>query len=104
MKNTGVHKLDLIGFDACLIGQIDVLAPFTPIDYGSGTYSEDGTYTTKKTGKSFPVSIEFEVTQDRGTLQHVWAFDKYNGPENSDSQTPECRVDYTHERVLRFRF
>jgi len=58
-----------------------VLAPFTPIDYGSSTYSVDGTYTTRKTGKSFPVSIEFVVIQDRGTLQHVWAFDK-NGADN----------------------
>jgi hypothetical protein len=58
-----------------------ILAPFTPIDYGSSTYSVDGSYTTKKTGKSFPVSIEFEVTQDRGTLPHIWAFDK-NGGDN----------------------
>jgi hypothetical protein len=58
-----------------------VLAPFSPIDYGSSTYSVDGTYTTKKTGKSFPVSVEFSVIQDHGTLQHVWAFDK-NGGDN----------------------
>ena len=37
-KNTGVQKLDLIGFDACLMGQIDVLqaiAPFGKVAIGS---------------------------------------------------------------------
>src|SRR3954447_9072550 len=37
-KNTGVQKLDLIGFDACLMGQIDVLqaiAPFGQVAIGS---------------------------------------------------------------------
>ena len=80
-----------------------VLAPFTPIDYGSSTYSVDGIYTTHKTGKSFPVSIEFTVTQDRGTLQHVWAFDKNGGdnprprelkPRAGDTFTPDI-VSYT---------
>jgi hypothetical protein len=58
-----------------------ILAPFSPVDYGSSTYSVDGIYTTRKTGKRIPVSIEFAVTQDRGTLQHVWAFDK-GGADN----------------------
>src|SRR6185503_2376752 len=58
----------------------------------------DGTYTTRKTGKSFPVSLEFTVTQDRGTLQHVWAFDKNGGdnprprelkPRAGDTFTPD---------------
>jgi hypothetical protein len=80
-----------------------VLAPFTPIDYGSSTYSVDGTYTAKKTGTSFPVSIEFSVAQDRGTLQHVWAFDKNGGdnprprelkPRAGDTFTPEI-TSYT---------
>ncbi|MEO7912106.1 MAG: clostripain-related cysteine peptidase, partial [Roseiflexaceae bacterium] len=80
-----------------------VLAPFTPTDYGSSTYNVDGTYTTKKTGKSFPVSIEFIVTQDRGTLQHIWAFDKNGGdnprprelkPRAGDTFTPNI-VSYT---------
>ena len=31
------------------------------------------------------------------------AAELYNGPGNSDSQTPECRVDYTDEKVLHFR-
>lgn len=53
-----------------------IRAPFMPIDYGSNTYSVDGLYTVAKTGTEMPVSIEFEVTQGRGTLQHVWAFDK----------------------------
>jgi hypothetical protein len=82
-----------------------VLAPFTPIDYGSSTYSVDGTYTTKKTGKSFPVSIEFDVTQDRGTLQHVWAFDKNGGdnprprelkPRAGDTFTPDITAYTTN--------
>ncbi len=47
-----------------------------PIDYGSSTYSVEGTYTARKTGKQTPVSMEFAVTQGRGTLQHMWAFDK----------------------------
>jgi hypothetical protein len=82
-----------------------VLAPFSPIDYGSSTYSVDGTYTTKKTGKSFPVSIEFIVTQDRGTLQHVWAFDKNGGdnprprelkPRAGDTFTPDITAYTTN--------
>jgi len=82
-----------------------VLAPFTPIDYGSSTYSVDGTYTTKKTGTSFPVSIEFVVTQDRGTLQHIWAFDKNGGdnvrprelkPRAGDTFTPDIAAYTTN--------
>jgi hypothetical protein len=82
-----------------------VLAPFTPIDYGSSTYSVDGTYTTRKTGKSFPVSIEFVVMQDRGTLQHVWAFDKNGGdnprprelkPRAGDTFTPDITAYTTN--------
>jgi hypothetical protein len=51
-----------------------VLAPFNPIDYGANTYSVEGTY-TRRSGTRIPVSIEFTVTQGRGTLQHIWAFD-----------------------------
>jgi len=78
-----------------------VLAPFTPVDYGSSSYKVDGTYTTKKTGKSFPVRIEFNVTIDRGTLQHVWAFDKNGGnnprprelkPRAGDTFTPDIAL------------
>ena len=50
------------------------LAPFNPIDYGANTYSVEGTY-TRRSGTRIPVSIEFTVTQGRGTLQHIWAFD-----------------------------
>jgi hypothetical protein len=52
-----------------------VLAPITPVDYGASTYSVDGTY-TRRSGTRIPVSVEFAVTQGRGTLQHIWAFDK----------------------------
>jgi hypothetical protein len=52
-----------------------VLAPFSPIDYGANTYSVEGTY-TRRSGTRIPVSVEFAVTQGRGTLQHIWAFDK----------------------------
>ena len=53
-----------------------VRVPFSPIDYGSSTYSVEGMYTARKTGKQIPVSIEFAVTQGYGTLEHIWAFDK----------------------------
>lgn len=60
----------------------DVIAvPFTPLDYGASTYAVDGTYIVQKTGKQLPVSVEFSVSQGRGTLQHVWSFDK-DGSEN----------------------
>ena len=74
-----------------------VSAPFAPVDYGSSTYSIDGTYTTR-TGKDIPVSVEFAVTQGRGTLQHIWAFDKGSGdnprprelkPRAGDTFTPD---------------
>ncbi|HEU5102892.1 MAG TPA: clostripain-related cysteine peptidase, partial [Roseiflexaceae bacterium] len=80
-----------------------ILTPFAPVDYGSSTYSVDGIYTTRKTGKRIPVSIEFDVTQDRGTLQHVWAFDKGGGenprprelhPRAGDTFTPDI-LTYT---------
>jgi Clostripain family len=80
-----------------------ILAPFTPVDYGSSTYSVDGTYTARKTGKQIPVSIEFEVTQGRGMLQHIWAFDKGGGdnprprelkPKAGDTFTPDL-LSYT---------
>ncbi|HET9223947.1 MAG TPA: clostripain-related cysteine peptidase, partial [Roseiflexaceae bacterium] len=51
-----------------------VIAPFNPVDYGANTYSVEGTY-TRRSGTRIPVSIEFTVTQGRGTLQHIWAFD-----------------------------
>jgi Clostripain family len=80
-----------------------VLAPFAPVDYGSSIYSVDGTYTARKTGKRTPVSIEFAVTQGRGTLQHIWAFDKGGGdnprprelkPRAGDTFTPDL-LSYT---------
>ena len=80
-----------------------VLAPFVAVEYGSSTYSVDGTYTARKTGKTTPVSIEFDVTQSQGVLQHIWAFDK-GGSENprprelkpkaGDTFTPEL-LSYT---------
>jgi hypothetical protein len=74
-----------------------VLVPFTPIKYGSSTYSVDGTY-TRKSGTKFPVSIEFSALQGRGTLQHIWAFDKGSSdhphprelkPKAGDTFTPD---------------
>ncbi|HEU5014382.1 MAG TPA: clostripain-related cysteine peptidase [Roseiflexaceae bacterium] len=79
-------------------GTAVVRAPFSPTDYGSSTYSVEGTYTARKTGKQTPVSVEFAVTQGRGTLQHVWAFDKNNSsnprprelkPKAGDTFTPD---------------
>lgn len=72
--------------------------PFTANDYGSSSYTVDGTYTTKKTGKQIPVTLEFEVSQGQGTLKHVWAFDKAGGdnprprelkPRSGDTFTPD---------------
>lgn len=57
-------------------GKSVVLAPLAPIDYGSTTYSVDGSYVSAKTGKRTPASLEFVVEDGRGTLQHIWAFDK----------------------------
>ncbi len=74
-----------------------VLVPFIPVWYGSSTYSVDGTY-TRKSGTNIPVSIEFSVLQGRGTLQHVWAFDKSGSdhprprelkPKAGDTFTPD---------------
>ncbi|GAB4129541.1 MAG: clostripain-related cysteine peptidase [Roseiflexaceae bacterium] len=56
-------------------GNETVLAPVTPIDYGSNVYAIDGVYTFARSGSQVPVSIEFEVIQDQGVVQHIWAFD-----------------------------
>ena len=75
-----------------------VLVPFMPVDYGSNTYSVEGTYTTRRTNKETPVSVEFAVTQDGGTLEHIWAFDKSSSdnprprelkPKAGDTFTPD---------------
>lgn len=71
-----------------------IRAPFTPIDYGASTYSIEGTYTARKTGKQIPVSVEFEVTQGRGTLQQIWAFDK-GSAENARPRELEPRAGDT---------
>jgi hypothetical protein len=89
-----------------------ILAPFSPVDYGSSTYSVDGIYTTRKTGKRIPVSIEFAVAQDRGTLQHVWAFDKGSAdnprprelqPRAGDTFTPDSISYSTQGREIEDR-
>jgi Clostripain family len=79
-------------------GDDAVIAPIMPIEYGSSTYSVDGTYTSASTGTQTAVSIEFEVLQGQGTLQHIWAFDTSSGgatrpreltPRTGDSFSPD---------------
>ena len=60
-------------------GRDVVLAPFAPVEYGSNSYSVAGSYVSRKTGKRTPASLEFDVAQGRGTLTHIWAFDKAGG-------------------------
>ncbi len=88
-------------------GTNTAIAPITPIEYGSNTYSIEGTYTSTRTGTQIPVSIEFEVLQGHGTLQHIWAFDTSSGihtrareltPRAGDSFTPDILV-YTAEQT-----
>ncbi|MFN8477547.1 MAG: clostripain-related cysteine peptidase [Kouleothrix sp.] len=82
-------------------GKVVVLAPLAPSDYGSTSYSVEGTYTSAKTGTSTPVSIEFAVEQGRGVLQHMWAFDKGGSnnprprelsPRAGDTFTPDIET------------
>jgi len=53
-----------------------VRIPFEPVDYGKNLYQVGGTYKSRKTGTETPVSIEFQVVEGRGSLTHIWAFDR----------------------------
>jgi hypothetical protein len=83
-----------------------VQAPVAPIDYGSSTYSIEGTYTSTSTGTQTPVSVEFEILQGQGVVQHIWAFDDSSGnatrareltPKPGDSFTPDI-LTYTTQQ------
>ncbi len=73
-----------------------VRIPFSPLDYGSNTYSVEGVYTSAKTGDETEVSIEFEVIDGRGRLTSVWAFDEgANGEPQPHELTPVAGDTFT---------
>jgi hypothetical protein len=78
-----------------------VAASLLPTQYGSDTYAVEGSYRIGKSRKRIPVSVEFRITQGRGELEHIWAFDKADtdharpreiDPQPGDTFTPQFSV------------
>lgn len=65
-----------------------VRVPFEVVDYGKNLYEISGTYKSRTTGTETPVSVEFEVSEGRGRLTHIWAFDR---GDNQEPQPHELR-------------